>query len=79
MRGISVTSRAGRQVVPVEHYNARAFKIYPDGREPYDIQDTLAQKLWFVVNEEFGPSAADVLAHKLQKAVEHHIKKTGQS
>lgn len=66
-------------IVPVENYSLRAFAVYSGGNEPYDMQDTLEQKLWSVVAHEFGPNAADVLASKLARAVLDHNAKAGRS
>jgi hypothetical protein len=51
----------------------RSFCVYAKGAEPYREEDHLAQKLWSIVNFEFGPNVADVLVTKLQCAVEAHV------
>jgi hypothetical protein len=67
-----------KQIVQVDDYMTRSFAVYPDGQEPYDAAtDSLPAKLWSVVNAELGPNAADVLSHKLSRAVQDHIVKAG--
>lgn len=65
-------------IIPLED-PLRAFCTYAGGEEPYDMRDGLAQKLWSVVNFEFGPNVADALVTKLMRAVEQHITKTGRA
>lgn len=62
-----------RQSVKVENYENRAFKKHPSGGEPYSSEDGLSQKLWSVVEREFGPNVADVLVKKLHQAVIDHV------
>lgn len=68
---------APRQVVQVNDRLNRKHAGYSDDEKPYVDIDTLGQKLWSVVNAEFGPNAADILAGKLEQAVVDHVTKGG--
>lgn len=66
------------QPVKVENYLDRASKLYVKTDEPYSDSTPLPQKLWSVIDREFGPSVADVLAKKLHQAVIDHVTANGR-
>jgi hypothetical protein len=66
-----------RQVVKIDDRANRNYGKYSDAEKPYADNDLLSQKLWSVVNAEFGPNAADLLMRKLEQAVVDHMVKGG--
>lgn len=68
-----ISFTTGPIITDIPDYQERAFVAYDAHTAPYQPDDTLNQKLWSVINREFGPNAADVVVEKLMQAVQQHV------
>ena len=66
------------QLVKVEEHSDRSSKLYEPTDKPYGVDTPLPEKLWNVVDREFGPDAPDVLFRKLHQAVIDHVTANGR-